>query len=63
MTYEEFSKLWDGVFSAQRVGAPKELWIDHGMTPRTEAALIAYANGDKSAFDRVRKILDAKENQ
>ena len=57
MKYERFTELWDALITNRPMRIDNRVPIIDTMSPNTSIALIKYANGDKSDFDKVRDFL------
>lgn len=56
MTYERFKEIWNQLMPNRTLtGEPSDLSLN--ISPRLEAALIAEANGDSSAFDAIQPLM------
>ena len=53
MTFERFSEIWEETIKNDHRSINQ--LREAPMNPRTREALIAYANGDKSLIDKIKK--------
>ncbi len=62
MTYERFKEIWNkqwpNGFPKFRNSKNRKVIKQEGCSQHTIDALIAHGKGDKSHFDKVRKMLD-----
>jgi hypothetical protein len=59
MTYKRFSQLWDALVTDRpKSFVPNPIPLTTSAEPQTIAAFVAYANGDKSHIESIRRFLD-----